>query len=97
MLRRPLRAVALDHEAAEVLLRLEVGAVGDRRQAVAHADGLSARRFGECHAGDELARLTELLEEGLGLAVERLALLGGQRTKRGGLPVDRVPPVLRLL
>ena len=62
------RSSAFDlHQAADLLLRLGVGAVGDDRLAVADADGLRGPRHVELGAEAERAGRAELAEERLPL------------------------------
>ena len=68
------------HQAADLLLRLGEGAIGDDRIAVADADGLLRRGAVELEAGAERAGLAEFAEQRLPLrhlfCAERRGLLG---------------------
>ena len=82
-----LEALACRHVVAgEVLLGLDVRAVGHGRDAVAHPYGLPDRRVGERHAAaQKLAGVGELLEERVGFAHQLVAFAAQNASNAPGL------------
>src|SRR4051812_16690496 len=79
-LQGPFLAVAVDDpQAAQVLLGLGVGAVGHHGRPAGDPDHLGVHLVGQAIGADELARLEQLLVEGIGLADD---LGEGLRTHR---------------